>query len=177
MLTVKKRASLKPGSAAFALFFTAFVVVVELMMPVFGSSMREQRASASWPTVQGSVVAARVIEGRGRRGPTFRPEIEYVYTVGGIAHRGNRYRVVHMSMGWRSWAEDIVAQHPPSAPVTVYYDPSDPARAVLSPGGGWGTKFITVFRVIPWTLAIGGWAAIAVRIAMKHRSRVRARTP
>ncbi|MFM9996229.1 MAG: DUF3592 domain-containing protein [Phycisphaerales bacterium] len=170
-----RRPSLGPGSAGFALLFTAFAVVFEVSFSYSGSAskVREQRASASWPGVQGTVVSARAIERRKRGGPTFRPEIEYDYTVNGTVHRSDRYRVMH---NWRttSLAEELVARHPPGAAVTVYYDPSDPARAVLSPGGAWGdTGTITLFRVIVWALAIGGWVAVAFRVYGKRRAEAR----
>ncbi len=171
---VGRRPNLGPGSAAFAVLFTAFAVVFEsFFFSGLASRVREQRASASWPGAQGTVVSARVIERRRRGGPTFRPEIEYDYTVNGTVHRSGRYRVIH---NWRttSLAEDIVARHPPGSAITVYYDPSNPARAVLSPGGAWGdTGAITLFRVIVWTLPIGGWAAVAFRVYRKRRAAAR----
>lgn len=171
---VGRRPNLGPGSAGFALLFTAFAVVFEVSFySGLASKVSEQRASASWPIVQGTVVSAKVIERRRRGGPSFRPEIEYDYTVNGTAHRSDRYRVIH---NWRttSLAAEIVARHPPGTAVTVYYDPSNPARAVLSPGGAWGdTGAITLFRVFVWTLPIGGWSAVAFRVHRKRRAAAR----
>lgn len=154
------------------MLFTAFAVVFELSFfyAEFASKVREQRASASWPSVQGTVVSATVVERRRRGGPTFRPAIEYEYTINGTVYRSDRHRVIK---NWRntSWAGDVVARHPPGSALNVYYDPSDPARAVLSPGGGWGdTGAITLFRVMLWGLATGGWAAVVLKVVRKRRA-------
>lgn len=168
------RSHLTPGSAGFAALFTAFAVVFEFSYySRLAPKVSEQRASASWPGVQGTVVSAKVVERRRRGGPSFRPAIEYDYTINGTAHRSDRYRVID---NWRktSQAADIVARHPPGAAITVYYNPSDPTRAVLSPGGAWGdTGAITLFRVIMWALSIAGWAPVVVRVYRKRHAATR----
>ena len=61
------------------------------------------------------------------------PNVKYRYTVAGKTYSGNRYRFgeIYSSDGI---GYQIVAEHPAGKRVTVYYNPDDPADALLRPG-------------------------------------------
>ena len=94
-----------------------------------------------WPSTKGRVRRSRVVTaGAYHFGksmlpnrPLFRPDIEYEYTV-------NEHRLVGSFLGYgghppgEAACKHICDQHRVGAPVTVYYDPSDPERALLHPG-------------------------------------------
>ncbi|MEW6050416.1 MAG: DUF3592 domain-containing protein [Candidatus Zixiibacteriota bacterium] len=89
----------------------------------------------SWPTTEGEVVSSRVIGTR-----AFRPDIVYQYAVNGVVYtdsttletppfggRNSKYNV----------AETLAKEYPPGRPVTVHYDPLNPARSGLRVGPTW----------------------------------------
>lgn len=83
-------------------------------------------------------------EYRGGGKPTLRPAVEYEYRVGGREYAGDtvwpagyeptRRRYLGASgvaFGGRGFAATVVDRFPEGEPVTVYYDPDDPADAFL----------------------------------------------
>jgi hypothetical protein len=101
---------------------------------------RAARSSRRWPSVSGHIIRARVREGPD--GPTsFRPVVEYKYEVDGVKYQGDRLDFDDGEDYASSAAEKIVARYEKGAPVTVYYDPSDPQKSALlqkQVGGGCG---------------------------------------
>jgi uncharacterized protein DUF3592 len=94
---------------------------------------REALASQSWPTVEGKVIQATVNEhvGIARR---YSPRVEYKYQVQGKSYIGRRYQVINWEAD-KSWlAEEAVRGLKAGKPVTVHYNPENPAQAVLKPG-------------------------------------------
>lgn len=106
-------------------------------------NLRDARRSEAWPRTSGEIVHAEVEEHvtvrrdkDGERTSTdisYASNIAYTYRVAGREHQGQRVR-----WDWeleRTDAEATVARYPVGSGVTVYYDPDDPANAVLEPGG------------------------------------------
>lgn len=97
-------------------------------------SRRDALASQTWPFVIGAVVAARVTESRSSSNSsnTFSPLITYEYEVRGQHYRSsNRSFAGDMEPADQGYAQSVVAHYLSNPLVTVYYDPSDPARAAL----------------------------------------------
>ena len=101
------------------------------------------RASASWPSVKGVITSSRVATRRSRhkdsRGytrtrTTYFPSISYKYTVGGKNFSGTKRAFGESSSSNRAWAAGVVSHYYPGSEVEVYYNPDDPADAVLEPG-------------------------------------------
>ena len=92
--------------------------------------------SATWPTADGVVVTAEVVERSSRGGDEFEPRIAYAYVVTGRPYTGHVVRSGGFEYGNRARAEAKLAEYPVGSAVTVRYDPGDPGRAVLEPGGG-----------------------------------------
>ncbi len=97
--------------------------------------------SASWPSVEGTVVSSKVAvgsSGSGKsRSTTYKAKVVYRYQVDGAAYENDVLRIGQVAMGWKSGAKEDVRQHPPG-PDTVYYDPSQLSNSVLEPGLYWG---------------------------------------
>jgi hypothetical protein len=93
--------------------------------------------SKTWPTTIGAVVSSDVGVTSGRFSTSFEPHVTYTYTVDGRSYVGHIIRAGGFSFGLRESAEFILAQYPRGG-VSVRYDPDDPSRAVLEPGGGGG---------------------------------------
>lgn len=91
------------------------------------------RDSKTWPIASGVVLTAEVTEDGGRR-TTYKPHVTYAYTVNGASYVGHVVRAG--DSGSRVGAEVLLGQLPSGSIVTVHYDPGEPSRAVLEPGGG-----------------------------------------
>jgi len=115
----------------------------------------QAQRSASWPSVDGTVVSSKVrskSSGSGtNRGTTYEAEVRYQYQVDGAAYENDVQRFGQISMGWKSGAQADVRRHS-RGPDTVYYDSAKPATSVLEPGLHWalclkpavGSLFFTV---------------------------------
>lgn len=143
---------------------TAGFLGLAAFMLVMGLALRRQvDAAQGWPTTVGIIETVQVesflsnermrhqSETDGfismHRYRYFRPDIVYRYQVNKIDYRGSR-----ISLGGRlyatfdAFARRRVARYTPGEQVTVYYDPDNPAMAVLEPRayGGW----------VVWSLAL-----------------------
>ena len=100
-----------------------------------GADLLRARGMAGWPSAPGTVTASETYtaEFRGmgtRRAPAVR--VTYDYHVGDAAFAGDRIGIKTAAVEANT-AEGrrLLAQYPVGAAVTVYYDPADPATAVL----------------------------------------------
>lgn len=109
---------------------------------------RTARACAGWPTVMGRILAARVetvliddsdtdtdSDHRHRREPTevSGAIIRYAYRVAGHDYQSTRLYAGRPVLSGGGAAAATVAKYPPNASVAVYYDPGNPAVAMLEP--------------------------------------------
>lgn len=99
-----------------------------------GRILFRQHFAESFPHVQGTVLSSVVAKSYGSKGRIYyHPRISYRYSANGMEYIGNRYRYDgHPTDSAAAWA--IVSSHPPGSEVDVYYNPRDPADALLSPG-------------------------------------------
>jgi hypothetical protein len=131
---------------------------------------RRVTASRGWPTVRGRVISTDIVKWvRPQGGWAYAPAILYEYEVDGKPFGSN---VVHTGLSatessYRasSAAELYVERFPAGSEVTVWYDPADPANAVLEPGGGGGQAAILLAVAIGFlviAVLFGGGIAIAL---------------
>lgn len=104
-----------------------FAIVV--LAVTFGAILLYQRTkkkqTALWPSTRGRILAAQVY--RPSSDPTEnQPIIDYEYAVG-----GNTYRSRRVKYGFTPKAGPTVAKYPVGREVEVFYDPANPAHAVL----------------------------------------------
>lgn len=139
------------GTLALGVLFFAFGV----------SFVLEANASRNWPTAQGTVETVRVTwrnDSNSNRSIPDREyfyEIYYSYAVDGRPFEGSRY-----SLGDGSTASDRMYRTEeeareaafdawmPAQTVAVYYNPADPASAVLDPGAGFSTYIPLIFGAV-----------------------------
>lgn len=115
----------------------------------------EARATHGWPSTEGRVLSARQVRTHTRSGGTSTwIAVSYSYTVAGEAFDGDRYVV---SGDLRAPADEALrrADALDGATVPVFYDPEDPARAVLEPGGEGYAGLLTGFGAL--LLAGSAW--------------------
>ncbi len=102
------------------------------------------RSSTSWPSTMGNIVSASVVEQQPvgtnmeehTRQTDYRPALVYSYTLGGKTYGSghvifNDDVIVYSSI---EKARAAIKKYPVGQNVQVYYDPENPAMAVLEPG-------------------------------------------
>jgi hypothetical protein len=124
-----------------------------------------QIEAGNYATVQGKMVDARIESSRGRRGTSERAELAYRYTAMGREYTSKRLR--HGTEAGDRFAREFVAAHPAGSEVTVYYDPGDPSRAVLTPGvigmDSFVPMFLLPFNAVMLGFWVAGWGMVARR--------------
>lgn len=97
--------------------------------------LRKVAASDDWPQAQGIVLHSKLAFHQTRRGQAAEKEIEYEYTVEHKRYTSQRVAFdLFDKSGGRGLPKSIIERYPPKKKVTVYYDPADPATAILEPG-------------------------------------------
>lgn len=114
----------------------ALFIVAGLLALLFGGlDYLESRRMADWPatpgTVRGSEIYTAEFRGRGiRYAPAVR--ITYTYRAGDSVFRGDRVGIETVpTEANTAEGQRLLDEYPVGAAVTVYYDPDDPATAVL----------------------------------------------
>ena len=124
-----------------------FVILGGVGLLIFGVVfLREANASRSWPSVQGRVQNVSVVKNSssGTQG-SYHYVVTYAYQVDDQSYTGNRYSLGSGSTASKRYPGESEARtasrsdYPAGSMVDVYYDPADPASAVLNPGASWGT--------------------------------------
>jgi hypothetical protein len=119
------------------LFFALATVLTALIAL---SDYRASLAAARWPRTQARILSSaaesrRVLTNRGG-GSTmvvWSPLVEYSYQANGREYYSSRVSFGADFAGDRALAEKTVARYPIGSGVAVYYDPANPASAVLEP--------------------------------------------
>jgi hypothetical protein len=148
---------------------------------------REARASHGWPSTPGVIVESRLETGQRRDlRAKVRARIRYAYTTpDGVRREGTRLhfgvdttwgeraltrgRHEDRLLGEQREAQSALQRFPVGAPVTVIYDPGDPAHAALN--RGIGIRFIIDVTVTIFGLLMGagicwvGWKLLTRRAA------------
>ena len=108
------------------------VVTLVLVVRAINQSKRRRDAS-DWVATPGvvlsSAVQVRRVAGQSRKIPA----VVYQYVVGGHPYQGFRVRLGEQlgSVRFAGGAERLVQKYPTGAQVVVYFDPENPAEAVL----------------------------------------------
>ena len=142
--------SYSSGNGAIAsLVFGAFGILLGLIAALKFAlpAIEEGKASLQWPTVQGRIVSAKVIEREQRRRynygsrepyeeqTMYAPHITYTYAVAGKTYTSDRLEFGgDFSSSSSTYAHTMVDTYLPGTPVEVYYNPNSPASAVLQNG-------------------------------------------
>ncbi len=124
-----------------------FLILAGVGLMIFGVVfLINANASRGWPSVQGQVQNVSVVKNStsGTQG-SYHYAVTYVYQVDGRPYTGDRYSLgqgSRASQRYPSRSEARTASrrnYPMGSPVDVYYDPADPASAVLKAGPNWAT--------------------------------------
>ncbi len=133
-------------------------------------TLTKAKASADWPSIQGTVTSSdvetrRETKGTGSKARTkikYTPVVHYSYEVDGREHAASRISFGGFTSNSSGSAHRVVNRYPVGAEVAIYYDPGDPGTAVLEPGASW-----TIYLLFPF----GGVFALVGVAVMFGKSR------
>lgn len=114
------------------------------------SAQKQAWLARNWPQTEGIVISTQVSSSRVRvrRGSSsgyrmttrYEPQVIYRYLANGSSYESKRlYLGDTVGYSGTGPAEKILARYLIGMPVTVYYNPDNPAEATLSPKTGWAT--------------------------------------
>lgn len=141
------------GSMISGMVAIPFVIVALVFVYLAIRASRKASVSRSWPATTGKVLAAGIEPRTGRSGSSgystsYYPVVQYEYTVNGQRYLGNRITFGgQVGYGWTNMAQNQIANYNPGSSVAVFYDPNEPANAVLERTAGTSGK-------IYWFVAI-----------------------
>jgi uncharacterized protein DUF3592 len=129
----------------------AIAIGVVLYIVLFRQGLRAD-ASKKWPRASGTVIAS-VLEKSPEHKRRYRAALQYSYRVGGkdfqstrIFWGGNEGREKHMA--------SVVETYPAGGKVRVFYDPKNPAEAVLDPIQNTGSRQVVLYALAMITLGL-----------------------
>jgi len=130
------------GPLAFALVcgsvFILALGAIGAFLIVYGvRSRKKAAASQAWPSTEGWITSAEVWESRstddeGHVRYAYYPTVAYTYTIEGRSYAGKQISFGGVrGHGTPTKAQEALTRFPVGAQVSVYYDPTNPAEAVL----------------------------------------------
>lgn len=137
-----------------AFFITAALGVIFIILSV--RNKKKAQASTQWPSVAGQVSNLEITRNNsqdadGNLDFTYTPIVHYSYQVGGQAFTSDKIAFGAVrNYGLENKAREVLAQYPLGSPVTVYYNPQNPAEAVLktSASGGRVTLIVGIALLV-----------------------------
>jgi hypothetical protein len=142
------------GTQLVDLILCAFATLAGLgLLLVAAFDLRKANRAKTWPTTEGRILDSRLREKKDDEGTSYEVAILYEYFVNGVAHRSDVWRIRAGSSSFTKAASQTIARYPVGAAVPVYFNPEDPADAMLEPGK------------ISWTLLFAGVAFAAAGVA------------
>ena len=110
------------------------VLLIGIALGFLGIAARDHLIGASakeWPATEGTVLESYVVRGGGVPATmdTLTPVVNYEYRVSGKRYVSSTVRIGD----YLPWAPARVQAYPEARQVRVYYDPTNPQRAVLDP--------------------------------------------
>ena len=119
---------------------------------------RRSMRVADWPTTPGTITQISVDEKSDGDGSTYKVNVQYTYTVDGVAHEGSRLAFGYDESNDREAHDEIYQKLKDARMVDVRYNPSNPSESCLSFG---------IHRSIQMTLAFGVmWLAFTSGFAL-----------
>ena len=129
------------GVLCFGSFILVFGAVSAWLIYTYFQQRRKAGESIAWPATQGKIVVSTVKESVTRHDTdngmwvertTYYPEVRYEYSVLGKTYTGRRIAFgASKGFSTSAGAEKALERYPVRATVTVYYNPDNPADAVL----------------------------------------------
>ena len=139
------------------------LVVIAIVLPMlligvgivwYARRSRAQiEASKGWPTVQG-IVASSSCQRRLTDADVYFAAVNFTYQVSGRDYQGNRLSFGGKVEGNQDEMNKFVAEYPAGKIIPVYYDPQNPAVALLRPDMTGGATVMLWVGLVVTALAI-----------------------
>jgi hypothetical protein len=123
------------GSITMILYVVFILGGMVFIFLAFKQTRDAKKATETWLSTPGEIVSSelsvhRSHSSKGVSTVNFKPELNYEYQVADQKFNGSQIGFGSAAYS-KSKADKIIAPYPKGAKVTVYYDPSDPSKAVL----------------------------------------------
>jgi Protein of unknown function (DUF3592) len=156
---------MEPARKRTAILGLAFALIWSAPLSFFdvwwGHEIARQLGTIHYRIVDGKVLSCRettIQDAEGWEGGDV--AVEYSYHVRNQNYTGSRIR--YLKLWGPAWVSQFVAQHPSGTANTVYYDPNDPARALLFPGMGGQELFIMLFLLPFHVIGLLLWSGFLI---------------
>jgi len=141
------------GSMITIIVAIPFVIIALIFIVLALRNSRKANLSRNWPETTGKIIASGIDPRRshtsGGYSTSYYPVVQYQYQVEGRTYLSNRITFGgEIGYGWTNMAQKQVDNYPPGANVAVFYDPNDPATAVLERTAGTSSKIYWVIAII-----------------------------
>lgn len=111
--------------------------------------------SGRWPTVLGTITDAYVATQHTSDEPSFNPQVEYRFVVGGKQYVGYRLRAFLWMQTSRAPAAEWLGRYPVGAVVRVHYNPACPEVCLLEPGlRAWDVAATAIYLLVCILVAV-----------------------
>jgi hypothetical protein len=87
---------------------------------------KRYQESDNWIPITAEIISADISSHKGTKSTTYFVNITYAYEVFGQPYQSGQF-----SFGSEGTAEKVIAKYPPGSKQMIYYDPNQPAQAVL----------------------------------------------
>ena len=123
------------------IFFLILTIVVIMFLFREYVFFKNYGGNRNWPSTGGQVVCSEVKSywcnfGHSPFGTCYKPKVQYQYSIGGRTYLSNQISFGSPDIGNRhnrTPAEMYIYNYPPGKQVIVYYNPQNPAYAVMQP--------------------------------------------
>jgi hypothetical protein len=154
------------------LFVLGFAGIGAFLIYQSVRSRRKADASQSWPATSGQITEAHVshhtsTDSDGDISEHYTPKVKYTYQAIGQEYEGTNIGFgFQQSFGNPGKAQATLARFPVGGQVTVYYDPNNPAEAVLErKAGGSTVKLVLGIIFLAISLCLGCPGLVALVLA------------
>ena len=166
------------GRVIFATGLTLFVLLFDVL---YGANLVQDRRTKNFPATIGTVLGTQ-LDSEDVSLPDggtvqYRGLVHYAYAVNGHSYESRQVRVSD-TYGSLAWAQAFLSRYRPGQKINVYYDPANPAYAVLLTGlqDDW-QALLTLLPVNAGVVAAWIWAVRGFRGMKRRREQERTGTP
>ncbi len=147
-----------------------FVGFGAVLIVIGVTSYRKTKITETWPSTQGTISATNIRRYNDEGTIRFAPEIDYAYTVAGKSYKSSGIRAeVFVSFLDEDEAKRFLRNYAAGTEVPVFYDPENPAKAVLQPISAPVLHMVTIMGAISCSFAAMMYYFAFRRLRKRHR--------
>jgi hypothetical protein len=114
--------------------------------------VRDYFAMKRWQPVPAEVVWSRVVESRGNKSTSYKPDVFYRYEAGGEKRFSNHFTLVPVSTNLTSGTRNTVKEYAAGKSIVCYVNPHNPWQAIVHRELRWSC----LFALLPVPFAVAG---------------------